>query len=96
MRAAVQAVLLHDPARVVAAAPVGTREACGALLGEADDVVCPYLPEPFHAVGRFYIAFDPVRDADVEAALADYRAGRWASQPPRGGIRRPGAHVPAS
>ena len=88
MRAAVQSVLQHDPARVVAAVPVGTREACGALLGEADDVVCPYLPEPFHAVGQFYITFEQLQDADVETALAEFHAGRWLARSPRGARHR--------
>ncbi|HEX9582385.1 MAG TPA: phosphoribosyltransferase family protein [Gemmatimonadales bacterium] len=69
VHAAVNAVRNRKPARVVVAAPVGAPEACTALWQVADDVVCPYVPDPFGAIGRFYQHFDAVDEADVERLL---------------------------
>lgn len=54
MRAAVRAVRKQQPARLVVAVPVGSREACTAVAEEADAVVCLDQPVPFFAVGAFY------------------------------------------
>ncbi|MGN6724672.1 MAG: phosphoribosyltransferase [Tepidisphaeraceae bacterium] len=69
MRAAVIAVRHQSPVKVVVAVPVGAAEACEQLSELADDVVCPYRPEPFFAIGRFYDDFAQTTDADVEALL---------------------------
>jgi putative phosphoribosyl transferase len=65
MRAAVQGLRARGASRVVAAAPVGSREACAALADLADEVVCPSRPEPFNAVGHFYQDFAQLSDWDV-------------------------------
>jgi putative phosphoribosyl transferase len=59
MRAAVQAVRQHHPARVIVAVPVGAAETCSELDREADEVVCVRMPEPFVAVGLWYRDFTP-------------------------------------
>lgn len=69
MRAAVQAVRKHEPAAIVAAAPVGAPDTCAALRAEADDVVCLRMPEPFQAVGRWYQRFDQTSDEEVRSLL---------------------------
>lgn len=69
MRAAVRSVRRQRPAKLIVAAPVGSRDACATLSREADEVVCPYQPEPFGAVGFFYQRFDPVDDEEVKALL---------------------------
>ena len=69
--AAARSVRLRHPARLVAAAPVGSREACLALVGEVDDIVCPYVPEPFHSVAASYERFESVHDALVERVLRE-------------------------
>lgn len=73
MRAAVRSVRNHRPARLVVAVPVGSREACAALRAEVDEVVCPFKPEPFFAVGLHYRNFLPTEDADVERILAAFK-----------------------
>lgn len=78
MQAAVRSVRRRDPARIVAAAPVGTFEACAALRSEVDEVVCPFLPERFGAVSAFYEVFTPTSDAEVEAILGDFHLARTA------------------
>jgi putative phosphoribosyl transferase len=69
MLAAARALRRRRPARLVAAAPVGTREACAALRAEVDEVVCPRQPEPFGAVGLYYEHFEPVEDEEVRELL---------------------------
>ncbi len=72
MRAAARSVRKHRPALLVVAVPVGSREACAALREEADEVVCPLVPEFFGAVGSFYENFEPTEDAEVESILREF------------------------
>jgi putative phosphoribosyl transferase len=69
MRAAVRALKLLAPARVVAAAPVAEADTCRALLSEADDVICAVTPPTFRAVGMWYHDFSQTTDAEVQALL---------------------------
>jgi putative phosphoribosyl transferase len=69
MRVAVLALRGRGAAAVLAAAPVGTDDACALLAGEADAVVCPLVPVRFRAVGAWYGDFAPVDDATVSALL---------------------------
>jgi putative phosphoribosyl transferase len=69
MEAAIVALRSLQPARLVAAAPVGAREACERLGRLADQIVCLRTPEPFSAVGVWYEDFREVTDADVVRAL---------------------------
>jgi putative phosphoribosyl transferase len=69
MRAAVRAVRRQGAARVVVAAPVASRDACENLIGDADDVVCIAMPEPFVAVGLWYEDFSEVTDERVRELL---------------------------
>jgi putative phosphoribosyl transferase len=69
MTAAVQAVRLREPARVIVAVPVGARETCDALSTIADEVVCARMPEPFSAVGQWYLDFDQTTDEEVRQLL---------------------------
>ncbi len=69
MRAAVRAVRLQAPARIVAAAPVGSREAVESLRSEADEVACAHVPEPFRAVGIWYRDFGQTGDEEVRRLL---------------------------
>jgi predicted phosphoribosyltransferase len=70
MRASVLAVRRLRPARVVVAVPVGARQTCQALREDADDVVCPFTPEPFSAVGLWYADFSQTTDEEVRQLLA--------------------------
>jgi putative phosphoribosyl transferase len=69
MRAAVEALRLQRPSRLLVAAPVGARSTVAALEAVADDVVVPLVPADFHAVGQWYDDFRPTLDADVRALL---------------------------
>ena len=66
---AARSVLEQRPARLVVAVPVGSREACAAMRGEADEVVCLHQPTYFGAVGSFYLDFEQTEDEDVRRLL---------------------------
>ena len=72
MRAAVKAVRMHRPSRVVVAVPVGARDTCDELGAIADEVVCLGTPEPFSAVGQWYLDFSQTTDDEVRQLLADH------------------------
>ncbi|HSV58776.1 MAG TPA: phosphoribosyltransferase [Variovorax sp.] len=70
MRAAVQSVRAGQPARILVAVPVASRDAAASLSALADEVVCLQTPEPFHAVGLWYLDFDQTSDEEVMRLLA--------------------------
>jgi predicted phosphoribosyltransferase len=74
MRAAVLAIRRLRPARVIVAVPVGARETCEALRDVADEVVCALVPEPFSAVGLWYIDFSQTTDEEVRQLLSTQSA----------------------
>ncbi len=76
MHAAVRSVRKQQPAHLIVAAPVGSHEACEALAHEADEVVCPWRPEPFGAVGLYYENFVQTSDAEVQEILEHSSAMR--------------------
>jgi predicted phosphoribosyltransferase len=75
MRVAVLALRDGGATRVIAAAPVGSDEACALLGADADAVVCPLIPERFKAVGAWYRRFKPVPDEEVGTILHRAWAG---------------------
>jgi putative phosphoribosyl transferase len=69
MRVAVEALRAKHPARVIAAAPVASGQACATLRRAADDCVCAANPEPFFGVGMWYVDFSQTTDREVIALL---------------------------
>ena len=69
MEAAIVALRLLGPARIVAAAPVGARESCDRIGRIADVIVCPAMPDPFNAVGLWYDDFAETSDEEVQNLL---------------------------
>ena len=69
MRAAAQAVRARHPGRVVIAVPVGAAQTCAELAAVADEVICVRMPEPFSAVGQWYLNFEQTDDAEVRQLL---------------------------
>jgi putative phosphoribosyl transferase len=61
-------------ARVVLAVPVAPREAVRRLSEEADEIVCLDTPEPFLAVGQWYLSFPQTSDDQVVSLLDQARA----------------------
>ena len=72
MRAAVKAVRQLGPSAVVVAVPVGARETCDELSAIADEVACLRTPEPFAAVGQWYLDFEQTTDEEVRRLLSDH------------------------
>lgn len=73
MRAAITAIKTFAPAKIIAAAPVGSPDVCAMLAREADQVVCPNQPDPFDAVGAWYLDFSQTPDKDVRLLLEKAR-----------------------
>jgi putative phosphoribosyl transferase len=73
MVAALRDVNERGPELVVVAVPVGAPGSCGELHGQVNDVVCLHQPEPFWAVGMFYLDFSEVSDDEVMQALQPRR-----------------------
>lgn len=71
MEAAILALKLRDPARIVVAVPVGALETCERLGRMVDEVVCVSTPEPFNAVGLWYEEFPQTTDEEVTRLLED-------------------------
>jgi len=71
MKAAVQAVRRHAPARVVVAVPVGSLTSCDELADISDETVCARIPEPFSAVGQWYYDFSQTTDEEVRRLLEE-------------------------
>lgn len=72
MRAAVAALRQRQPARVVVAVPVAAADTCVALRQQADEVVCTWTPDPFHAVGQGYLDFSATEDDEVRRLLREH------------------------
>ena len=70
MRAAIGALRQAQPARIVVAVPVAAPEIRDEFKNLADDIICGTTPEPFFAVGRWYIDFEQTTDDEVVALLA--------------------------
>jgi putative phosphoribosyl transferase len=71
MLAAIRAVRRGDPARLVVAVPVAPRPTCEALRTKVDELICLLAPDPFFAVGVYYVDFQPIDDEEVQRLLAE-------------------------
>jgi putative phosphoribosyl transferase len=68
MRAAARAVR-PVARRVIVAVPVGAVSTCRDLAGEVDRIICHEMPDPFDAVGNFYLNFEPTSDEEVKELM---------------------------
>lgn len=64
-QAALWAVRLEQPRKLIAAMPVGTEDTIARLAEDVDEMVCLRVPPLFAAVGQFYLRFEPVEDDEV-------------------------------
>jgi putative phosphoribosyl transferase len=80
MRAGIAALRQAKPSRIVVAVPVAPPDTVELLQREADEVVCLAMPEPFRAIGCWYVEFPQLTDEEVRARLAL----SWARQPAAG------------
>lgn len=70
MRAALQAVRQHEPAKVVLAVPVAPTSTITDLRNHADEIICLEEHQDFGSIGMFYSDFAQVSDKEVRDALA--------------------------
>jgi putative phosphoribosyl transferase len=68
-RAAILVARAQGARRVVVATPVAPRSTVAELGEVADAVVCVATPEPFRAIGQWYVDFRPTSDDQVVALL---------------------------
>ncbi|GAA5015417.1 phosphoribosyltransferase family protein [Kitasatospora paranensis] len=94
--AACRIVRARGAAHVVLAVPVAPRDWAERLDRDADELVCPYTPAVFWAIGEFYRDFAQTPDEEVErlldAAAARAGGGGTASETvlTAAGVRLPG------
>lgn len=69
VRASLQALRKRNPGRLILAVPVGPPRTIEGLRSLADEIVVLATPEPFWAVGRFYLSFEQTRDEQVVELL---------------------------
>jgi len=73
-RAALRAMRLRQPKKLVLAVPVAPTDTLGAMRLEADEVVCLEDHEFFGAIGFYYRDFRQVSDEEVSKILARFPA----------------------
>jgi putative phosphoribosyl transferase len=69
MRAAVAALKLQRPERIIVAVPVAASEPCDEFKSEVDEIICLRIPTSFYAVGLWYETFPQVTDEEVREFL---------------------------
>ena len=69
MAAALRALRVRDPAKLICAAPVAPPEAIEEVSHHCDEMVCLAAPENFQSVGQFYRRFEQVSEIEVLDAL---------------------------
>jgi predicted phosphoribosyltransferase len=74
--AALRALRQGGPRQLILAVPVGPPEAIERLQAVADAVICLATPEPFWAVGRFFLDWHQTTDDEVLHLLAMANADR--------------------
>ncbi len=74
MSAAIAVIRRHNPARIILAVPVAPKETCEAFRLVVDELVYLETPEPFQAVGYWYVDFAQVEDDEVVQTLERARS----------------------
>jgi predicted phosphoribosyltransferase len=74
-RAAVEALRLRGPGRLVLAVPVCAAQTAELLRPEVDDLVCLRCPPDLGAIGFWYADFGQTDDEEVVALLQEARRG---------------------
>ncbi|MGC9664987.1 erythromycin esterase family protein [Planosporangium sp. 12N6] len=69
MRAAIQALRQHRPAKIVTAVPAAPASTCRELAAVVNEVVCAVTPSPFFAVSASYRDFTQTTDEEVRNLL---------------------------
>jgi putative phosphoribosyl transferase len=73
-RAALRALRLRQPARLVLAVPVAPTDTMADLREEADEVICLETHASFGAIGFYYVDFSQLSDQEVKDIVARFPA----------------------
>jgi len=65
MRASIAYLKKMKAKHIVVAVPVGPPDTLAELKETVDEVICPYTPSSFYAVGQFYQNFPQTQDSEV-------------------------------
>lgn len=65
MRAAVNALRIQNPTKIIMAVPVAAADTCEEMSLLVDQIICPLKPYDFYAVGAWYEVFDQTTDTEV-------------------------------
>ncbi|WP_371500675.1 phosphoribosyltransferase family protein [Kitasatospora sp. NBC_00374] len=79
--AACEIVRARGAARVVLAVPVAPEDWADRLGSATDELVCPFTPSRFWAIGQFYDDFEQTTDAEVLDCLAEAGERHPADEP---------------
>jgi predicted phosphoribosyltransferase len=71
MLAAVHALSMQHPARIVVAVPAAAPQAIELLQPEVDEVIAVIAPDPFDGVGKWYEDFSQTSDEEVKMLLEE-------------------------
>jgi len=74
MKVAIRALRKSEPQKIIVGVPVGAESTCRELNKEADELVCVLSPEPFTAVGSWYLHFEQTSDEEVCEVLEKYKS----------------------
>ena len=69
MRAAVAAVRVQEPAKIVVGVPVASPETCEQVGAQVDEIVCAVMPPMLTGVSQGYLDFSQTTDAEVRELL---------------------------
>ena len=68
-RAAIKALKLQHPERIVLVVPVASSSTLAEIENEVDEIICPLKPINFYAVGLWYEQFSQTSDEEVAHLL---------------------------
>lgn len=72
MHAAIEVLQQHQPAKIIVATPVASKQAIAKVKHFVADFVCLAIPQSFRAVGLWYEDFSPTTDREVCDLLSQY------------------------
>lgn len=72
--AAIEFVKKRKPKKLIVAVPVAAVDSVGKIKKQVDELICPYTPSFFGAVGNFYQKFDQTEDLEAKGYLDELAA----------------------
>ena len=69
VRAAVAALRLQQPKRIIVAVPIAAEPTNAELRSQVEELICLAMPEPFYSVGFWYEDFSQTNDEEIRELL---------------------------